>query len=86
MLKASVLVVGGINMDLAVRVPRFPVLGETVVGSGFAVTPGGKGANQAAARHGGQAVMPRRGQIEQILGGQRNLRGCLDRIGTWLLK
>ena len=59
MSQASVLVIGGINMDLVVRTPRFPAPGETVVGNGFAVTPGGKGANQAvaAARMGAKTVM-----------------------------
>jgi ribokinase len=36
-------------MDLVTRVPRFPGPGETIVGSSFAILPGGKGANQAVA-------------------------------------
>ena len=54
-----IVVVGSLNVDLVVRVPRFPAPGETVVGTGFAVFPGGKGANQAvaAARLGGDVHM-----------------------------
>jgi ribokinase len=36
-------------MDLVVRAPRFPLAGETILGSGFRTIPGGKGANQAVA-------------------------------------
>jgi ribokinase len=36
-------------MDLVVRTPRFPEVGETILGDDFATYPGGKGANQAAA-------------------------------------
>src|SRR6478672_123167 len=46
---AKVAVVGSINMDLVVRVPRFPIAGETILGGVFATIPGGKGANQAVA-------------------------------------
>lgn len=48
-------VVGSINADLVVRVPRAPRPGETVAGTSLARTGGGKGANQAmaAARAGG---------------------------------
>ena len=46
---AKVAVVGSINMDLVVRVPRFPLAGETILGGGFQTIPGGKGANQAVA-------------------------------------
>lgn len=42
-------VVGSINMDMVVRVDRFPAPGETRLGDSFQVVPGGKGANQAVA-------------------------------------
>jgi len=45
----QVVVVGSLNMDLVVRVPRFPAPGETLTGSELHTIPGGKGANQAAA-------------------------------------
>ena len=45
----NILVVGSINMDLVVRTPRMPQPGETVLGSQFMASPGGKGANQAVA-------------------------------------
>lgn len=45
----EVVVVGSINADLTVRVARHPSPGETLLGSGGAVTAGGKGANQAVA-------------------------------------
>lgn len=44
-----VCVVGSINIDTTYLVPSIPLAGETVLASGRAVAPGGKGANQAVA-------------------------------------
>ena len=44
-----VLVVGSLNMDMVVRAPRHPQVGETIFGTFFNTYPGGKGANQAVA-------------------------------------
>lgn len=44
-----VVVFGSVNMDLVVTLPHFPAPGETMTGLTFTTTPGGKGANQAAA-------------------------------------
>jgi len=44
-----IVVVGSINMDLVAHAPRIPAPGETLTGTGFTTTPGGKGANQAVA-------------------------------------
>ncbi|MCQ4118803.1 ribokinase [Rhodococcus tibetensis] len=51
-------VVGSVNMDLLTATERLPAPGETILGSAFAATPGGKGANQAvaAARAGGRVT------------------------------
>jgi ribokinase len=59
MTKPAIVVVGSLNADLVVHVPRFPVAGETISGEGFVVLPGGKGANQACAagRLGGVVAM-----------------------------
>ena len=52
-----VLVFGSINADLVARVATLPREGETQTASGYAVHPGGKGANQAlAARRAGARV------------------------------
>jgi ribokinase len=42
-------VLGSLNMDISVTVPRLPGPGATVLGGAAAFAPGGKGANQAVA-------------------------------------
>ncbi len=50
-------VVGSFAVGLTIRAPRFPVKGETLLGSDFDMGPGGKGSNQAvgAARLGAES-------------------------------
>src|SRR5262250_1673202 len=57
--RPRVTVLGSLNMDISVTVPRLPEPGATVLGSAARFTPGGKGANQAvaAARLGAQVRM-----------------------------
>ena len=52
-------VLGSLNMDISVTVPRLPGPGMTVLGGGASYAPGGKGANQAvaASRLGGAVRM-----------------------------
>jgi ribokinase len=56
---ARLTVLGSLNIDISVAVPRLPAPGETVLGPGAVIAPGGKGANQAvaAARLGGAVRM-----------------------------
>ena len=58
-MRAHLVVVGSLNADFVIRVSRYPIPGETIVGSEFNLFPGGKGANQAyaAARLGGRVSM-----------------------------
>ncbi|MER7332629.1 MULTISPECIES: ribokinase [unclassified Micromonospora] len=49
MRQTRVVVVGSANMDLVGTAPALPRPGETLLGSGFVMVPGGKGANQAIA-------------------------------------
>lgn len=56
---AKIVVIGSLNMDLVAVAPRLPHPGETLMGSRFVNTPGGKGANQAyaAGKLGGEVAM-----------------------------
>ena len=44
-----IVVVGSVTMDMVTLTPQIPSIGQTVIGTGFTTTPGGKGANQAVA-------------------------------------
>jgi ribokinase len=78
---ASIVVVGSLNLDLVVRVPRHPGPGETVLGGDVLRYPGGKGANQAvaAARLGQRVAML--GRVGEDDAG-RTLLGVLDADGV----
>lgn len=45
----DVVVIGSSNIDMVVRCSELPLPGQTILGSDFAMNPGGKGANQAVA-------------------------------------
>jgi ribokinase len=47
--RKPIVAVGSITMDLVTRTPKIPAIGQTLIGTGFETTPGGKGANQAVA-------------------------------------
>lgn len=71
----NIYIVGSLNMDLVVPVPRLARAGETLAGGDLALIPGGKGANQAcaAARLGGSAAMV--GQVGQDVFGAKLIDG-----------
>ena len=54
------MVVGSLNMDFVARTKQLPARGETVLGYGFEMIPGGKGANQALWRPQNWARLPSR--------------------------
>ena len=47
--KPRYLVIGSINMDLVLKITSVPVAGESCLADAYLYSPGGKGANQAAA-------------------------------------
>jgi ribokinase len=47
--RKPVVVVGSVTMDMVTVTPQIPRIGQTVIGTSFGTTPGGKGANQAVA-------------------------------------
>jgi ribokinase len=71
---ARVIVVGSLNVDHPWRVPRHPVVGETVEGRSLRPVPGGKGLNQAVAA--------------RRMGAEVALLGCVGRDddGRWLIE
>jgi ribokinase len=57
-MKSGVCILGIYVSDMAFTANRQPIMGETIIGSRFAIGPGGKGSNQtiAAARAGGDVT------------------------------
>lgn len=45
----KIVIIGSLNMDFVIDVENYPKMGETVLGKGMELKPGGKGANQAYA-------------------------------------
>jgi ribokinase len=48
-LRKPIVIVGSVTMDLVTRARQIPRIGETLIGTSFETTPGGKGANPAVA-------------------------------------
>ena len=57
--RPKIVVVGSLNVDHTLKVPRIPVPGQTIMANGALTSFGGKGANQAlaAARAGGDVAL-----------------------------
>jgi ribokinase len=77
----NVLVVGSLNTDFTVSLPRLPQAGETVLGGTLAMDAGGKGANQAAAAQRLGAEVRMIGCVGQDDAGRR-LREGLAALGV----
>lgn len=58
-LSTKIIIAGSLNMDVMLKVPKLPNLGETILTSHMNCWPGGKGANQAigVSRFGANAFM-----------------------------
>lgn len=87
MAQNTILVVGSLNMDQVVRVPRVPTLGETLLGAGsLKLVPGGKGANQAVAMARLGASVHMAGRVGTDPFGERLLNALqADRVDTSLV-
>lgn len=87
MAQQSILVVGSLNMDQVVRVPRVPVVGETLLGAGsLKLVPGGKGANQAVAMARLGASVSMAGRVGTDPFGERLLKALqTDAVDTSLI-
>ncbi len=76
-----ILVIGSTNTDMVIETPTLPVPGQTVLGSAFRMTPGGKGANQAvAAARAGASVAFITALGDDALGVQRREQLAHDHI------
>lgn len=72
MTELPITVLGSLMMDLVVRIPRLPVIGESLLARDFAMFVGGKGGNQAlAAARAGASPVAMIGRVGDDLFGQR---------------
>ncbi len=73
-----IVVVGSLNVDYVVRVPRHPSPGETLLGSDYVRNFGGKGANQAVAAARLGAVVRMVGCVGEDADGEAQRRTLRD--------
>ncbi|PTR26668.1 ribokinase [Rhodococcus sp. OK519] len=74
----EIVVVGSVNVDTVIRVPRLPAPGETVLGTGVSEYVGGKGANQAVAA----ARLGRRVGLVGAVGDDADGRAVREALGA----
>jgi ribokinase len=82
-----IVIVGSLNMDFVVQMPKLPGPGQTLCGEGFQMLPGGKGANQACAagRLGGRSKMIGRVGADIFGEQQRISLGAAGVDTSWVL-
>ncbi|BBI36432.1 ribokinase [Cohnella abietis] len=80
-MSAQIVVVGSLNMDMVVSLNHRPERGETVLGSGFFMNAGGKGANQAVAARKLGATVAMIGKLGEDLFADQLLNN-LEQIGV----
>lgn len=78
--RPAILVVGSLNMDWVLEVPRMPLPGESMPGRTYSKIPGGKGANQAVAAARLGAAVTLSGKVGKDTDGETLLRS-LEREG-----
>src|SRR4051794_6598931 len=77
-MRANIVVVGSLNMDLVVQVQELPKEGETLLGLAMSENPGGKGANQAVAIGKLQASVNMLGRVGKDAHGSKLLTSLQD--------
>ena len=74
----KIAVIGSINMDIVMKVPRLPQKGETLLVEEYLTVPGGKGANQAVAAARLGAAVSMIGALGMDAFGDTLLKGLQD--------
>ncbi len=76
--KYDVIVLGSINLDVFVSVPKYPNYGDTMIADSITMLPGGKGANQAIAVSKQDAKMLFLGSVGADSAGKQMLQNLQD--------